>query len=153
MGIRIVRAVTYDVRFPTSRSGAGSDAMNPDPDYSAAYVELHTDDPALKGCGMTFTIVDPTYPMDKTCVGDRMGGTDLPLVFPGYALEFRIASGFLPYLLSLTDTVYPINVVRGPLESIWVTDEGDFLSAVSASTRGAVFRVESTAPAIVNTLE
>ena len=42
---RIVRAVTYDVRFPTSRSGAGSDAMNPDPDYSAAYVVLETDHP------------------------------------------------------------------------------------------------------------
>jgi len=56
MGIRIVRAVTYDVRFPTSRSGAGSDAMNPDPDYSAAYVALETDDPELTGHGLTFTI-------------------------------------------------------------------------------------------------
>jgi L-fuconate dehydratase len=54
---RIVRAVTYDVRFPTSRSGAGSDAMNPDPDYSAAYVALETDDPGgLTGHGLTFTI-------------------------------------------------------------------------------------------------
>jgi L-fuconate dehydratase len=57
MATRIVRAVTYDVRFPTSRSGAGSDAMNPDPDYSAAYVALETDDPAgLAGHGLTFTI-------------------------------------------------------------------------------------------------
>ena len=47
MSIRIVRAVTYDVRFPTSLSGAGSDAMNPDPDYSAAYVTLETDDPSI----------------------------------------------------------------------------------------------------------
>src|SRR5215467_13418839 len=53
----IVRAVTYDVRFPTSRSGAGSDAMNTDPDYSAAYVALETDDPGgLVGHGLTFTI-------------------------------------------------------------------------------------------------
>jgi L-fuconate dehydratase len=53
----IVRAVTYDVRFPTSRSGAGSDAMNTDPDYSAAYVALETDDPGgLTGHGLTFTI-------------------------------------------------------------------------------------------------
>src|SRR5499433_2414924 len=52
----IVRAVTYDVRFPTSRSGAGSDALNTDPDYSAAYVALETDDPAgLVGHGLTFT--------------------------------------------------------------------------------------------------
>src|SRR6516164_9081973 len=57
MSVRIVKAVTYDVRFPTSRSGAGSDAMNPDPDYSAAYVLLETDHPAgLAGHGLTFTI-------------------------------------------------------------------------------------------------
>jgi L-fuconate dehydratase len=57
MGIRITRAVTYDVRFPTSRSMAGSDAMNRDPDYSAAYVVLHTDHPdGLSGHGLTFTI-------------------------------------------------------------------------------------------------
>jgi L-fuconate dehydratase len=56
MATRIVRAVTYDVRFPTSRSGAGSDAMN-DPDYSAAYVALETDHPdGLTGHGLTFTI-------------------------------------------------------------------------------------------------
>jgi L-fuconate dehydratase len=57
MATRIVRAVTYDIRFPTSRSGAGSDAMNVDPDYSAAYVALETDDPSgPTGHGLTFTI-------------------------------------------------------------------------------------------------
>ena len=57
MTTRIVRAVTYDVRFPTSLSGAGSDAMNRDPDYSAAYVTLETDDPSgIAGHGLTFTI-------------------------------------------------------------------------------------------------
>ena len=57
MSVRIVKAVTYDVRFPTSLSGAGSDAMNHDPDYSAAYVALETDDPSgLAGHGLTFTI-------------------------------------------------------------------------------------------------
>jgi len=57
MPVRVVNAVTYDVRFPTSRSGAGSDAMNPDPDYSAAYITLETDDPGgLAGHGLTFTI-------------------------------------------------------------------------------------------------
>src|SRR5260221_10705836 len=46
-----------DVRFPTSRSLDGSDAMNPDPDYSAAYVVLHTDEgDGLEGHGLTFTI-------------------------------------------------------------------------------------------------
>src|SRR5213082_1871319 len=57
MPVRIVRAVTFDVRFPTSLSGAGSDALNIDPDYSAAYVALETDDPGgLAGHGLTFTI-------------------------------------------------------------------------------------------------
>ena len=45
-----------DVRFPTSLSADGSDAMNKDGDYSAAYVTLHTDDPGLRGYGFTFTI-------------------------------------------------------------------------------------------------
>jgi L-fuconate dehydratase len=46
-----------DVRFPTSRSLDGSDAMNPDPDYSAAYVVVRTDaGDGLEGHGLTFTI-------------------------------------------------------------------------------------------------
>jgi len=45
-----------DIRFPTSQALDGSDAMNPDPDYSAAYVILETDNPTLSGHGLTFTI-------------------------------------------------------------------------------------------------
>lgn len=45
-----------DLRFPTSAQMDGSDAMNPDPDYSAAYVMLRTDQPDLVGHGLTFTI-------------------------------------------------------------------------------------------------
>ena len=45
----------YDVRFPTSLSADGSDAMNKDGDYSAAYVVIETDDD-LRGYGFTFTI-------------------------------------------------------------------------------------------------
>ena len=52
-----ITAVTaHDVRFPTSLSMDGSDAMNKDGDYSAAYVVIHTDNPDLKGYGFTFTI-------------------------------------------------------------------------------------------------
>jgi L-fuconate dehydratase len=46
----------HDVRFPTSLSADGSDAMNKDGDYSAAYVVLETDDPEVSGFGFTFTI-------------------------------------------------------------------------------------------------
>src|ERR1700675_3564714 len=57
MATTIVRGITHDIRFPTSQSGAGSDAMNQDPDYSAAYVVLATDHPdGLAGHGLTFTI-------------------------------------------------------------------------------------------------
>ncbi|MDQ0610093.1 L-fuconate dehydratase [Variovorax sp. W1I1] len=53
----IVRSMrVLDVRFPTSQQLDGSDAMNPDPDYSAAYVVLETDQPGLEGHGLTFTI-------------------------------------------------------------------------------------------------
>ncbi|MEO7648980.1 MAG: fuconate dehydratase, partial [Bryobacteraceae bacterium] len=45
MSIRITRVDAYDIRFPTSRALIGSDAMNPDPDYSAAYVISRTDSP------------------------------------------------------------------------------------------------------------
>ncbi|WP_432066250.1 L-fuconate dehydratase [Streptomyces sp. C10-9-1] len=54
---RITTVDTLDIRFPTSRELDGSDAMNPDPDYSAAYVVLRTDaNDGLEGHGFTFTI-------------------------------------------------------------------------------------------------
>lgn len=59
---RVILAITFlncrtcDIRFPTSRTLDGSDAMNPLPDYSAAYVIIETDHPAgLAGHGLTFT--------------------------------------------------------------------------------------------------
>src|SRR5699024_9711638 len=56
MSIIIESIETKDIRFPTSLSLDGSDAMNADPDYSAAYVILHTNYPEWKGYGLTFTI-------------------------------------------------------------------------------------------------
>jgi L-fuconate dehydratase len=54
---RITSLKSYDLRFPTSKFLDGSDAMNPEPDYSAAYVILETDHPnRLAGHGFTFTI-------------------------------------------------------------------------------------------------
>jgi L-fuconate dehydratase len=52
--VTAVRA--FDIRFPTSLSRDGSDAMNKDADYSAAYVVLETDTPGVAGYGFTFTI-------------------------------------------------------------------------------------------------
>ena len=57
MPITITDVVARDIRFPTARALDGSDAMNPDPNYSAAYVVLRTDSPdGLEGHGLTFTI-------------------------------------------------------------------------------------------------
>src|SRR3954471_23468037 len=57
MATTITDLETFDVRFPTSRELDGSDAVNLDPDYSAAYVILRTDaDDGLEGHGFTFTI-------------------------------------------------------------------------------------------------
>jgi L-fuconate dehydratase len=57
MPTTITDVIARDIRFPTSRTLAGSDAMNPDPDYSAAYAILKTDHPGgLEGHGFTFTI-------------------------------------------------------------------------------------------------
>ena len=56
MATRILRATVRDIRFPTSRTLDGSDAMSADPDYSCAYVILDTDHPSgLAGHGLTFT--------------------------------------------------------------------------------------------------
>ena len=49
-GVRII-----DLRFPTSLEHIGSDAVNKDPDYSAAYCILETD-AGLEGHGLTFTL-------------------------------------------------------------------------------------------------
>ena len=52
--MKITSLSVQDIRFPTSRSLDGSDAMNAAPDYSAAYVVLHTDSPSsLQGHGLT----------------------------------------------------------------------------------------------------
>ena len=53
---RVIALECYDVRFPTSLEHDGSDAMNPDPDYSASYAVLRTDTEGLRGEALCFTI-------------------------------------------------------------------------------------------------
>jgi L-fuconate dehydratase len=53
--MRICDLEAIDLRFPTSRTQAGADAVHSDPDYSAAYVIVRTD-AGLEGHGLTFTI-------------------------------------------------------------------------------------------------
>ncbi|MDB4964048.1 MAG: hypothetical protein JWP01_4047 [Myxococcales bacterium] len=104
---------------------------------------------------MTVTMVDPYYPGDDRCIRDRMGNLGkVPLVFPGYQVSWRQVGGFVPLVLPL-QPAFPVKVVRGPTQSIWVIDEGDFLSTSISqpSTRGKVFRVEPQALGQVNILQ
>jgi hypothetical protein len=105
--------------------------------------------------GMTLTMVDPTYPGDQRCIGDRAGSlVNVPALFPGYQLSFRQTAGFGALTLGI-QPAYPVKVINGPGDSIWVVDEGDFLSTsvTAASTRGKVYRVEAEGLGIVNTLQ
>jgi len=57
MALTVTDIVVRDIRFPTAQSLDGSDAMNADPNYSAAYVVLKTDSAdGVEGHGLTFTI-------------------------------------------------------------------------------------------------
>ena len=108
-----------------------------------------------RGPGFTLTLVDPTYPGDATCIGDRAAGLGkIPVVPQLFQISVRIVSGFSPLLIR-TGAAFPVKVTRGPGESIWIMDEGDYLSSsiTIPSTRGKVFRVESGAIAVVNTLQ
>jgi len=57
---------------------------------------------------LTLTIVDPTYPGDATCIGDRGGNLGrIPIVPPTFATTLRITAGFQPLLLNITPS-YPV---------------------------------------------
>jgi hypothetical protein len=105
---------------------------------------------------MNLTIVDPTYQGDARCHGDRQGTLqNVPLVVPGYQLAFRLTAGFTPLTIPAIQPAFPVKVVRGPTDSMWVIDEGDFLSTSISqpSTRGKVYRIEGAAIGIFNQVE
>ena len=86
--ITITDLETIDLRFPTSRTAAGSDAIHKDPDYSAAYVILKTSE-GLEGHGLTFTIgrgnelcVAAVHAMRHLVVGRRLA--DITADFAGF---------------------------------------------------------------------
>lgn len=82
MPIKIIDLTVRDIRFPTSRTREGSDAKTPDPDYSAAYLVLHTDHPRnLEGHGLTFTLgrgndlcVEGIKSLRHLIIGRTLGG-------------------------------------------------------------------------------
>jgi L-fuconate dehydratase len=90
MSNTIKRITVRDIRFPTSRELHGSDAMNPNPDYSAAYVTLETDS-ELRGNGIAFTLGRGT----ELCVlaaeriGARLLNQDLDVITRSMARVWR----------------------------------------------------------------
>ncbi|MGE0550119.1 MAG: hypothetical protein AB7O24_20055 [Kofleriaceae bacterium] len=105
--------------------------------------------------GILMHMVDPFYPGDAKCIGDRAGTlSKVPTVVPGYQFVMDVTSGLQSLLLSIGPT-FPVKVVRGPTQSIWVIDAGDFLSTsvTTPSTRGRVYRIEAQGLAQINILE
>ena len=78
--VTITHLEVRDIRFPTSANLDGSDAVHTDPDYSAAYVILHTDQAGLEGHGITFTLGRGT----EICIA---GVRALQHLVVGHALE------------------------------------------------------------------
>ena len=88
MSTTITNVIVRDIRFPTSATLDGSDAMNPDPDYSATYVVLQTDSPrGLRGVGY----VDHLHEHFVFPVTIR-NGNYLPPLEPGYSIEMKADS-------------------------------------------------------------
>jgi hypothetical protein len=106
---------------------------------------------------MSLTLVDAV----KSCqldVGDPQNPrptVTVPLAVTGYTISFTQKAGLTPALVPVVGQVFPIKVVRGPTESIWVIDYGDVVSNSfnQASTKGRVFRVESVNISLVNTMQ
>ncbi|MEJ7601796.1 MAG: hypothetical protein WKG01_28115 [Kofleriaceae bacterium] len=122
---------------------------------TAAIVNRQAPAIRFRNHGMTFHMVDPTYPGDASCIADRGGSlVNIPHVVTPYQISFRQTAGSFPLQVPITPT-HPIKVVRGPTQSIWVIDNGDFLSTNvgNPSTRGKVFRVEPFAVGRFSTLQ
>jgi hypothetical protein len=165
----------YDFKWDYPRPGDqalyGScrNPVKPQPDPAMAPVPELADLPAIKfrNRALTLTLVDPYRQAAQSCLGRNPGNvpTNIPMVVPGYQIGFGVKAGFSPLTLSLIgQQVSPVKVVRGPSESIWVVDDGDFVGngITDVTTRGRVFRIESvpappgslsSALLIVNTMQ
>jgi hypothetical protein len=122
---------------------------------ATALVDRPADAIVFRNQALNLTLVDPTYPGDATCIGDRGGGLGkIPLVPPLTQYSERVTGGFIPQFLDIQPAL-PGKVVRGPTNSIWVIDTGDYLSidVDIASTSGKVYRIESQSIGIINLLE
>jgi hypothetical protein len=101
---------------------------------------------------MRIDVVDPY----QSCLPSGQGAlANVPLVNRGYSLEYGQTAGYTPLIMPVIAPSYPVKVVRGPTDSIWVIDDGDFLSnsITLPSTRGRVFRIESVDLTLVSVIQ
>ena len=117
MAVKITGYETFDLRFPTSRQLDGSDAMNPDPDYSAAYVRLKTDAAGVDGYGMTFTIGRG----NELCVA---GIRALAELLTGVSVESL-----------MSEPVKLYRTLTGDSQLRWVGPEKDVIHLAAAASR------------------
>jgi L-fuconate dehydratase len=118
--ITITNIRVIDLRFPTSREQIGSDAVNKDPDYSAAYCILETDS-ALEGHGLTFTLGR---------------GTDLVVT----ALKYLSANLIGRSLNSITSDLNAFYLqVTGDTQFRWLGPEKGVIHLASAALINAIW--------------
>ena len=99
----------------------------------------------FRNAGMDLTLVDPTYPGDAMCRGDRGGSlVNVPTVTPALDLQFHVAAGFQVQVAGDAAS-QPSNVVRAPDNSIWVVDSGDIRNSTT-DVRGQLIRVSLENP-------
>lgn len=110
-----------DIRFPTSESLAGSDAMHAAPDYSAAYVILRTNQPGLEGHGLTFTLGR---------------GTELCVAAAKYFCN-KLASGSLESIISDFAAFWQSLVADDQLR--WVGPEKGVIHLATAAVINAIW--------------
>jgi hypothetical protein len=124
------------------------------PNYTAGTCDLPTTDTSkivtrtaqsirFQNPMMRIDFVDPTYPGDAMCNGDRAGGLiDVPTVFPGVGLRIHQTAGFVPQVLG-SSAGQPANIVRAPDGALWTVDSGDIVDSVnSTDLRGQLLRME-----------
>ncbi|HNR06210.1 MAG TPA: enolase C-terminal domain-like protein [Saprospiraceae bacterium] len=120
--ITITEVLALDIRFPTSKDLDGSDAVNTDPDYSAAYVILKTNREGLEGHGLTFT----TGRGNEICV---TAIRSLSYLVKGRTLE-SITSNYSAFWASLT---------RGDSQLRWLGPEKGVIHLAAAALVNATW--------------
>jgi hypothetical protein len=114
-------------------------------------VTVPTEAIRFKNPQLTFHVVEPTYPGDQACIGDRQGTLPIAVTHPGATISVLVVDGLDIKRAGVT-TTFPMRIVAGPQNSLWAVDEGDFIGNTT-STRGRVFRIEAEHLDVINTLQ